>query len=324
MLQVGFVGVGGRAQVHLKALDAIGQTRVVAVVDALPDAAERVATERGATTYPSVGEMLAAERLDAVYTVVPYHVSAEVAIPVLQAKVPLFIEKVLALRPSDARAIAAAAEMAGVPTAVGYQFRYLDTVDRLREAMSPERAGMVAGHFYAGKPHTRWGLERQYYGGQVYAQLTHVLDLSRYVVGDVQSVDAAYGQRMWPPAEREPGFDVWDVYAVLCRYTEGAVGAFHCAYGLSGSMELRVLARDEQWTLSGRSLHCQGPDGQSDSWEAAIDPVVRMHEAFLRAVTSGHSDLVRSDVGDALQSMLVCAAANQSAAQAVGIALDDV
>ncbi|MCL4545987.1 MAG: Gfo/Idh/MocA family oxidoreductase [Chloroflexi bacterium] len=327
MLRVGIVGVGGRAQVHLRALDAINRTTVVGIVDALSERAERAAAERGATAYPSVGEMLVGAHPDVVYVVVPYHVSAAVAVPVLEAKVPLFTEKTLALTPADARTIAAAAERASVPTAVGYQWRYSDTVERLHEAVPEERVGLTTGHYYSGKPQTQWGLQRRFYGGQVFAQLTHVLDISRYVAGEVQSVQAAYGQRIWPQREREPGFDVWDVSAVICRYTSGAVGSLHCTYGLGGkvnSIELRVVARDELWTWTPSALQCRHTDGRVETWESAVDPVRRMHEAFLDAVATSRPDLVRSPISDALQSALVCAAANQSADTRGGIPLSDV
>lgn len=327
MLRAGIIGVGGRAQVHLRTLEVIGRTTVVGIVDALSERAERAAAEHGATAYPSVEAMLADAHLDVAYVVVPYHVSAAVAIPILEARVPLFIEKTLARIPADARAIAAAAERAGVPAAVGYQWRYADTAERLREAVPAARVGLTAGHYYAGKPQTPWGLQRQYYGGQVFAQLTHLLDLSRYVAGEVHSVQAAYGQRIWSPEEREPGFDVWDVSTVICQYTSGAVGSFHCTYGLGGKvggMELRVVARDELWTWTPHALQSRHTDGRVETWEAVGDPVRRMHETFLDAVVAGRPDLVRSPISDALQSALVCAAANTSAARTNGIRLADV
>jgi predicted dehydrogenase len=326
MLRVGFVGVGGRAQVHLRALDQLGKTKVVAVVDTVPATAERVAAAHGARACPSVAELLASETLDAVYAAVPYHANAAVALPVLGARVPLFVEKVLALTPTDARAIAAAAERAGVPTSVGYQWRYFDTVDRLRGALPPERIGLIVGRYYSDKPRTQWGLQRRYFGGQVYAQLTHLLDLARYAGGEIERVQAAYGQRIWPPAEREPAFDVWDVSAVQCRFGTGAVGSFSCTYGLGGRFgpgnvtELGLVARGEMWTLDRTALRRRDTTGAEDVWEAQADPVVRMHEAFIEAVSSGRTEAIRSPIGDALHSALVCAAADASAAAPGGIA----
>ncbi|MCL4543639.1 MAG: Gfo/Idh/MocA family oxidoreductase [Chloroflexi bacterium] len=317
-LNVGFVGVGNRARAHLQALDSLGRTRVVAVVDAVAETARAMAAQLGTRAYPDVGAMLAAEHLDAVYVAVPYHMNTAVAVPILQARVPLFIEKTLAVTPADAHAIATAAAVAGVPTAVGYQWRYLETVDRLQAAVPSERVAMLAGQYYSGPPRTRWGRESRFYAGQVYAQLTHVLDLSRYIAGDVQTVQAAYSQRIWPPSEREPDFDIPDVSALLCRYASGAVGSFHCTHGLGGKLgpgevvELRVVARDELWVLTNQHLRRLGTDGTTDEWAREGDPVVRMHATFLEAVTIGRPELVRSPISDALQSALVCAAANQA------------
>jgi predicted dehydrogenase len=308
-MRVGLVGAGGRAQVHLRALDQIGKTRLVAVVDAVP---------------------ATAERLDAVYSAVPYHVAAAVALPVLEARLPLFTEKVLALAPADARAIAAAARRAGVPTSVGYQWRYFDTVDRLRAALPPERVALLTGRFYSARPTTPWGLQRRYFGGQVYAQLTHLLDLARYVGGEIERVAAAYGQRIWPAAQREPDFDVWDVSAVQCRFATGTVGSFHCTYGLGRAFgpgnltELGVIAAGEMWTLDRALLRRRDTGGAEEVWEARVDPVVRMHQAFVDAVLSGRTEGVRSPIEDALHSALVCAAANASAAAPDGVAPESV
>ncbi len=320
MLKAGFVGVGSRARGHLRALDTTGKVRVVAVADVVFEAAERVARERGARAYAGVAQLLEGERVDVVYTAVPYHVNADVALPVLEAKIPLFMEKTVAVRPEDIRRVAAAAERAGVPTAVGYQWRYLNTVDRLRERVAPESAALLVGQYFSGAPRTRWGRELRFYAGQVFAQLTHVLDLSRFLAGDAVGVQAMYGRRIWPEAVREPEFDSWDVHALNVQFASGAVGSYHCTYGLGGRVgpgevvELKLVSRDELWTLTGSGLRYQTTQGQDEAWPRDVDPVLRLHQTFIEAIESGRPELVRSPVGDAARSALVCAAANRAAA----------
>src|SRR5262245_52264999 len=71
-VRVGFIGVGGVAQVHLRALETIEQARVAAVCDLSPDAAQAAARRiEGCRAFENHLAMLDAVGLDAVYVCLP-------------------------------------------------------------------------------------------------------------------------------------------------------------------------------------------------------------------------------------------------------------
>ena len=79
-LRIGIVGAGGMTAYHIPGFRRAG-AEVVAVADPNPAAAVKCAkTWRIAKTYASLGEMLAAEKLDAVSVITPNRFHAPLAI----------------------------------------------------------------------------------------------------------------------------------------------------------------------------------------------------------------------------------------------------
>ena len=72
VVRVGFIGVGGVAQVHLRALEAIDGARIVAVSDASAEAAQATARRyEGCRAFDDHRTMLDEGELEAVYVCLP-------------------------------------------------------------------------------------------------------------------------------------------------------------------------------------------------------------------------------------------------------------
>lgn len=83
------------------------------------------------------------------------------------------------------------------------------------------RAALVNLRWYWTWPPLRWMWQRALAGGQLVDQSIHLLDVSRGLVGEIETVYAAYSARQ---ANHEPEFDNLDGYAVTLHYRGGAVG----------------------------------------------------------------------------------------------------
>ena len=93
MTRIGFIGVGGIAQEHLKNLRQIEGARVVAVCDVNPEPAERVAGEWGARPYADFRTMLDDEQLDALYVCVPPFAHQGQELLAVERGIPFLVEK---------------------------------------------------------------------------------------------------------------------------------------------------------------------------------------------------------------------------------------
>src|SRR5829696_1294087 len=308
-MRIAMVGAGGVAARHVRVLTGLG-ARVVAVADPVGEAARRLASDCGAAAYPDVDAALDALPVDAVYVCVPPFAHGAPERAVLARPLPLFVEKPLSVDRDTAEQLAAEVEAAGVVTGTGYHWRCLDTVQRAADLLADSPARLAVGSWLDKVPPPPWWTSRAKSGGQVVEQLTHVLDLARLLVGELEEVWAAASR-----AESSPG-DIDDVTAVAARFRGGAVGT------LAASALLPAKRRAELETVSADGLRLEVSEQRLVIERPGADPQVLTprvdgHEAvdreFLDAV-AGTREATRAPYGQALRTHLAGLAVAESAA----------
>ena len=215
--RVGIVGSGWITRVHLSVLAGFDDVRVVGIAARNSAAAGLLAESSG--------------ELDAVFVCLPPYAAVEPALAVVERGLALFVEKPLGVDEDGPARIARAIHDKGVVACVGYQFRYLDVVDRARELLQAHPAQLVIGSWLGDTPGARWWTHKDQSGGQIVEQATHVFDLARYLVGEMEPV-AASGRRVPRPAY--PDSDILDVTETTVRFDSGAVGSFSTTSLLPG------------------------------------------------------------------------------------------
>lgn len=134
-----------------------------------------------------------------------------------------------------------AVERSGVATQVGYMYRFAGPVLKVKELLRQHQTAMVQAHYYMpGLPPPDWWPSLELGGGQLIEQATHMLDLGRFLAGDVVAVQGkAVRTRDWtPPEGSEPGdgmrfydanFAIPDTTALILEYESGALGTLSCS-----------------------------------------------------------------------------------------------
>jgi len=324
-VRIGFVGVGGIAREHLKNLAEISNAQIAAVCDTVAATAEEVGSIYGCPAYTSHEEMLAHEHLDAVYICTPPFARGPAEIAVAKQGIALFLEKPVALDLATAREIQATIERENVLASVGYVYRYLETVDRARDVLAGRQIGMVLGHYLTSTPRSPWWRVKAKSGGQLVEQTTHIVDTARYVAGEVRTVSAASGRRLVHDLE---GMDIDDVSSLLLTFENGAIGQISSTcgsipgYGVAG---LTVFAENVVVEILGTTgVRIRRP-GRVEEVQLSGFSIFRSEdEAFVRAVETGDRSLVRSTFGDAVRTLEVTLAADESVAQGSIIHLSHV
>ena len=82
--------------------------------------------------YKSHADLIALERLDAVFICIPPFAHGDVESAVIAAGLPFFVEKPLSLDIAAAERVARQLQQRSLVTGVGYHWRYLDTVEEAR------------------------------------------------------------------------------------------------------------------------------------------------------------------------------------------------
>jgi predicted dehydrogenase len=205
-VRIGMIGAGAVAARHVRTLLAMDGVRVAAVADPAVERARALAEAAAAAAYPNHMELLDGERLDAVYICVPPFAHGAPELAVIDAGLPLFVEKPVAIDLDTAVAIADRLARRPLVTCTGYHWRWLDIYERAAELLADRPARLVQCYWLDKVPPPLWWPRRDGSGGQTIEQTTHVLDAARGLAGEVAEVHA-FGARAaaHPPTARSVG-----------------------------------------------------------------------------------------------------------------------
>jgi myo-inositol 2-dehydrogenase / D-chiro-inositol 1-dehydrogenase len=189
-VSIGMVGAGAVAARHVRTLLALDGVRVAAVADPALERARRLAELAGAAAYPNHLELLERERLDAVYICVPPFAHGAPELAAIDAGLPFFVEKPVAIDLETAAEIAARLAERPRVTCTGYHWRWLDIFERAAGLLADNPARLVQCFWLDKVPPPPWWRRRDGSGGQTIEQTTHVLDAARGLAGEVDEVQA--------------------------------------------------------------------------------------------------------------------------------------
>ncbi|GAA2598934.1 hypothetical protein GCM10010435_93010 [Winogradskya consettensis] len=311
--RVGLIGAGGVAQRHARVLSALPGVQVAGVTDVVPEAARRFADEFGIAALPDA-EALLGEGLDAVYVCVPPFAHGPAERAVIDAGLPLFVEKPISLNLDTAAEIAELIAEREIITAVGHHWRYLPIVEEARRLLDGRPIRLVSGTWLDKVPPVAWWARRDRSGGPVVEQAAHVLDLARHLAGEVSEV-VAFGNGTPPDAE---GADVDGATAATLRFASGAVGtlAATCVLGWKERAGLEVYADGLALAITETGMTVRDADGVR---QVESDPEVArvaVDRAFIDAVRKEGDD-IRVPYAEALRThTLALAVAGSAAAHA--------
>ncbi|GAB3017528.1 Gfo/Idh/MocA family protein [Natronobiforma cellulositropha] len=269
-IEIGIVGAGNRGQQHAGEYASIEGADVVAVADIDETAAGALAADHDADVYGDYRDMLADASLDAVSVCVHNNLHRPVAVDAAEAGCHVFCEKPLAATYTDAKAMADAAEEAGVQ--LGVQNVDLFT-EETRAAKRLIDQGELGDPYYArgvfsrrrGRPYVdgygtpSFVSKGSSGGGPVIDIGTYVLGQLLYLLGNArvervsgatfEHTDDSYDERLIGddrPVYRErladSGYDVEDVGLGFAHLEDGSVLSLRAAWHMFLPDEPSVVA----------------------------------------------------------------------------------
>ncbi len=306
-LRVGLLGAGGVGARHARTLAGFDDVELVAVGAPVPAAAQALAAAVGCAVEDDV-ERLLGSGLDAVWLCVPPFAHGPLEESVVRAGIPFFVEKPLAADLAVAERVAAAVAAAGLPTATGYHWRHLDTVERARTVLSGTAVRLVAARWWGTTPPPAWWSRAATSGGQVVEQATHVLDLVRVLAGEVAEVSGVAAP------STVGGRDVPDATAAVLRLESGAVGTVStsCVLPAAVAAGIDVAADGVAVELTETALRLRTRDGEQQT-APAVDGRHAVDRAFVDALTGGAAAPGLVDVAEALRTHRLAWAVTEAA-----------
>ncbi|MFF9804524.1 Gfo/Idh/MocA family protein [Streptomyces coeruleorubidus] len=188
--RIGLIGLGVISKFYVAAFDRLPGLELAAVCDLRPAALEPF--RDSAKCYTGHAELLADAAVDAVVVNVPNDVHATVCADALTAGIAVCVEKPLATRVEDGRALAALARDKDVTLFTSFHRRYNSAVLRLLEEVSAADApvrSLTVRYLELIEDHAgsdRWYLDADRCGGGCVADNgPNAFDLVRLFLGDV-------------------------------------------------------------------------------------------------------------------------------------------
>lgn len=329
MIYVGLVGAGRRGRDHLKTLALLDDVKIKAICDVNETLAKNVAKEYNANHYTSYKKMLEEETLDAIFICTPTNVHVSQAIEAVKRSINFLMEKPISLKLSETIELVKTVKEYGVVGAVGYQSRYLDVIQKAIDILKSYKVSMVNAHYYWTIPIIGWIRKRELGGGQIVDQSTHLIDLFRYVVDEIESVYAAYSSIARSTEEdKRMGFENWDSYALTIRFKGGAVGTLSGTYalfpGIKDSSGIDFIARE----LLVRYIHGSRLEvirrEDTTVYIERLNPTLEMDKDFIEAVRRSSDKDLRVSLEKTFRSHIVALAANESATTGKVINIDEL
>jgi len=180
-LRVAVIGVGHLGRHHARILSTLPGARLVAVVDTNRGRAEEIA--RTVNTQAIFDARDLAGLVDAVTIAVPTELHRDIAMPFLEAAIPVLVEKPMARSVAEADELIGAAAKTGVALAVGQTERFNPAVEAARPLLSDPR--FIEVHRLGTFPDRSLDID------VVFDLMIHDLDVVLSLVkADVESIEA--------------------------------------------------------------------------------------------------------------------------------------
>ena len=342
-------GGGGGPWDHAARFERIPDVQCVGVADVdVSKAAAALAARQGGTCAKTWAEarafddwraMIAETRPDAAVVGLPPYAHGrtdppgDVEITLARAGVAQLVEKPLGVaHPDTLAAVADELARCGAIVSVGYMFRYVAAVEKMRRVFAS--AGAPPRVFLARYDCAYtdilspdwWDCDRS--GGPVIEQATHFLDLARHLCGDVAASNVQVARipadgAMGPLADLPAGPDGRPIDADIppdrrparatlaqWRFASGAVGSLAHGVLLHGrkyESSLEVWSDGVRCVLDDPYGRCRLgirlPDDEKTEWLSFDDDCYLAEDrAFIEAVRGGCAESIRSPYADALET----------------------
>ncbi|MGB3764369.1 MAG: Gfo/Idh/MocA family oxidoreductase [Ornithinimicrobium sp.] len=321
-MRIGLAGAGRIGAFHASTLAALDGVEEVVVTDAVPDSARRLADERGYRAVAELDDLLG--QVDALVVTSSTASHATIVTAAVEAGVPTFCEKPVALTVAETERVAELVEARSAVVQVGFQRRFDAGYRAAREAVRSGELGFV--HSVRATTHDQSPPPAQYLptsGGLFRDCSVHDIDIIRFVTGrevrSVMAVGANKGEDFFTGAG-----DVDTAAAVLVLDDDTLVSLSATRYNgaghdvrmeVAGSLGAVGVGYDHSLALRSLEADVDYPRGpQHQSFMERFLPAYRAELAEFTRVAAGEAPSPCT-VHDALQAFRVTEACEVSRAE---------
>jgi predicted dehydrogenase len=263
-LRIGVIGASGRGHLAGNVESEELNCKLVAGADIYQESLDKFKEKHpNASTYLDYREMLDKEELDGVFITSPDFCHEEQALAALERKIPIYLEKPMAISIEGCDRIMKMAHDNKTKLFLGHNMRYMPFILKMKEIVDSGTIGEVRAiwcrHFvaYGGDAYFRdWHSERKYANSLLLQKGAHDIDIIHWLAGSYtervcgmgnltvydkckrrnpdEKGQPAFVAAHWPPLEQEgfsPNIDVEDHEMILMQLKNGVQASYmQCHY----------------------------------------------------------------------------------------------
>ena len=229
-MKIGIIGAGLQGRRRAQAVKQFGDELVI-IASGHWDRAKLLADEMGCQAATSWEEVVERQDLEVVVVCTPPHLHTPMSIAAMKNGKHVLCEKPLARNPEEAKAIVDTARENGVKLKGGFNLRHHPGMRQARDWTDKGLIGepilLRLRYGIGGRP----GYEKDWRarpeisgGGQLMDQGMHVLDLSRWFIGEFSEASGFIDTSFWDIAPLE------DNAFALLRTAQGRVASLHVSW----------------------------------------------------------------------------------------------
>lgn len=203
-MRFGVVGIGNVGQIRVKALRNAADCELVALADADIERARAATPSSGVEVFHDYQDMLSSDRVEAVIVSTPPHFHEEMVIAALQAGKHVLCEKPLSNTVDGCRRMVEFSRRTGKTLATGFNHRFFPAVQFVKRALDSGVIGELdhvrsfAGHPGLSEFQAPWMYDKEVVGGGALMDVgIHMIDLTRYLLGEIDQVFGVATGNVW-------------------------------------------------------------------------------------------------------------------------------
>jgi len=322
MTRIALIGTGNISGVHLRFLKSRPDVQIVGLCDIKEQNLRRRQEEFGGKGYEKYLPMIDDLKPDAVWICTPPTVRREPLLACAERGIPVFCEKPVEKSAEGADAITADLARLGARVQIGYVFRSMPSVQRLRAEIATDRVHFVSSSYSCDVSLLMnlppWFYDKDQSGGALVDQGTHNFDLLRYLLGEVEELR---GIARNPVRKKERGYTVDEAISISLAFASGAVGSHtHTWVGKGWRNEIVLGGEKRTYRLDpfkGNLIIEEGAETRTFQQEArAIHDF--QNQVFLSMLASGDWSACPVDYADGARTLRLTLACNRSLSEKGG------
>jgi len=271
--RLGIIGLGDMANIHLKELSSLAAFRITAICDVNPERLESAGSRLGiphGKRYADYTDLIRDGDVDAVVSITPNHLHADIMRTCLEAGKPFMSEKPFTRTFEEAEELLGLYLSRPVPAMIGFSYRYTPAFRLARKLIQSGKIGRVRtfsmqylqgwGAAVYRQPYV-WRFDKSVAGSGTLGDLgSHMIDMAHFLFGRFQELSSQMATLI--PERQTAGtgefakVEVDDFVSFQAFMQNGAAGIFQTTRNAIGSEnQLEVFVYGDAGTLRASTVN---------------------------------------------------------------------